>query len=215
MKKLLASTLVLTGILTTFAGCSSDGSSNTSVKEVSQTGVTATFDTVTIQYDDTKWECLDPETTGMLVLVELGSNEEEQASISYYAPEALESDSIEAYKELIDMEFEMYLGADTKVIESSIKQIGDRECLYIELKTEINDEVIDELIETEVITEESLEEMGGREELLSWPTTTQVLTGTIEDQNGYIFSGVTYDEKTKSNMVDALTLAVQTLEIAQ
>ncbi len=105
------------------------------------------------------------------------------------------------------------VGSEVNVNE--MKMLGETEIAYIENVTVMNDVMIDLLIEQGVLTEEQIELAGGREAIKAIPPTNQVMMTQVIDELAYTFVGTYYNEADKEVVIDALTLAMQTLKVTE
>ena len=90
----------------------------------------------------------------------------------------------------------------------------DEPVILTESTLQFTDTYIDEMIKLGGITEEQIEDMGGREVLLSIPPTTQVTLYAIVDGYMYIYVGTYYTEEQKQAVLDCMTVLVANTEKA-
>lgn len=82
----------------------------------------------------------------------------------------------------------------------------------IDLEMIYTEEMLDEAVADGYITEEFIELVGGREVYLSAPAVREFTMGFTKDGYFYIMVGIYYTSEQKAVILDAMTIALQTLE---
>lgn len=223
MKKIIATLLALTSIMTMVVGCSSNNNSTNSALPANYSKLNTidtgsfgetTFDGLKIVYNTHYWVQQDNEFGTFSLLKRDEINSENVTNISFAYPDSIPSGmTINQFLSELTSSIDELAVAGTTVYNDQIMKIGDIEVAYLENTMEITDEFIDSMIELGVFTEEMIELSGGREILTSIAPTKQVSIGRIIGEKAYTFTGTYYDNSSKQDVIDGIVAIMQNLEI--
>lgn len=93
---------------------------------------------------------------------------------------------------------------------SELRTLNGTVFIYTESVLQFTDDLIDTMLDTGILTEESLNALGGREVLLSIPSSPQVAFYIPIDGNLIIFTGTYFNAEEKQAVCDAITIMAQT-----
>ena len=94
-----------------------------------------------------------------------------------------------------------------------LRRIESDVIIYGEMTTKFTDKSIDKMLESGALTEEAMESVGGREYLLSIPTTYQTVIYAIRDGHICVYTGTCYSEEHKPLIQEQMLIMVESTEV--
>ena len=95
---------------------------------------------------------------------------------------------------------------------SELRALNGELVAYVENTLTYTNEAIDQGIESGVVTEEMINASGGRDVFLNLPPMSQLTIFPVVDGHLWVFSGAYFNEEQKEEMIDAIAIAIESLD---
>lgn len=95
---------------------------------------------------------------------------------------------------------------------SELRTLNGELVAYVENTLTYTNEAIDQGIESGVVTEEMINASGGRDVFLNLPPMSQLTIFPVVDGHLWVFSGAYFNEEQKEEMIDAIAIAIESLD---
>lgn len=220
--KVLSLMLVLLFMMTTIAGCGKDEEKEqskqdeptyTAIEAVDPESVTlgsAQNDTVKISFDSGKWQHWEQMQNLGIALTETW---EQQYTVSVvtsvigeYPEETITDDN---RKQLMEGMGEA--GDWMTFPVSELRTLDGEIVIYIESTMDYTEDYLNYLVEAGLYTQEWVDQ--NKDTLLNAPDTKQIQVYAIVDGNLVSYIGTYYEDTQKQDVIDAITVAIQTTEV--
>ena len=105
-------------------------------------------------------------------------------------------------------------GLSVELVTSELRAFDGETVLYFEIVSQMTDAVIDYMLESGTWTQDFLDSIGGREVLLNIPPNDQIIIYAVIDGGLYVYTGTYYGADQKDNVLDCMTVLMQTTKSA-
>lgn len=168
-------------------------------------------DSVTVSYDSSDWIVQDDSALLTILYIETKENEF-KTNINMQVSSAYEGPFKAKDRNALYQTFSSY--GYTAFDAFELRRLDDEVIIYAEITTEFTEKQIDKLMKEGLLTEENIAAMGGRDYLLSIPTTYQTMIYTICDGHICVFTGTCYDKEQKAEVLNQMLVMIETAEVA-
>ena len=199
-----------------FAGCSIievDPSSYTKMETVDPSAYTlaeAANEQVSVSYDSENW--VQEESAALLTLIlEETKDDANMVNISLQVSAEYEGPFTNNDRKALYRTFSSYGYISFDAFE--LRRIENDIIIYMEMTTKFTDKNIDSMLEKGLLTEEAMESVGGRDYLLSMPTTYQTMIYAIRDGRICVYTGTCYSKEHKQLLQDQMLLMIGSTEV--
>lgn len=213
--------LVLALMMTSFAGCGNsedkekkDEPTYTAIEAVDPESVTlgsAQNDAAKISFDSSKWHHWEQMQSLGIALTETWEDEYTVSVVTSVIGEYPEGRVIEEENREQLMEGFGEAGDWMTFPVSELRTFNDEIVVYIESTMDYTEEYLKYIVEAGIYTQEWVDQ--NEDTLLNAPDTKQIQLYAIVDGNLVSYIGTYYDDAQKQDVLDAITIAVQTTEV--
>jgi len=217
MKRKIAAVLALSLVCVLFlGGCSlfePDPSTFPSMDGVEIDNMTlaeAQNDQIKVSYDTDFWAV--QENSALITLLSIETMENEfKTNINVQVSSAYEGPFKAKDRNALYQTFSSYGYTSFDTFE--LRRLDDEVIIYADMTTKFTEKNIDQMIKKGLLTEEYLEVMGGRDYLLTIPTTYQTMIYTICDGHICVYTGTCYDEEQKAEVLEQILVMIDTTKV--
>lgn len=224
-KKAMGFFLASVLFVTSLAGCGSSEDKDkeqekekepayTAIDAVNPESVTlgsAQNDTVKISFDSTKWHHWEQMQNLGIALTETWEDEYTVSVVTTVNGKYPEGQEIEEENRKQLMEGMGEAGDWMTFPVSELRTFNDEIVIYIESTMDYTEEYLEYIVEAGLYTQEWVDQ--NRDTLLNAPNTNQIQVYAIVDGNLVSYIGTYYDDTQKQDVLDAITIAIQTTEV--
>ena len=199
-----------------FAGCSIievDPSSYPKMEPVDVSSYTlaeAANDQASVSYDSENW--VQEESAALLTLLLAETKDDaNMVNISLQVSSEYEGPFTNSDRKALYRTFSSYGYISFDAFE--LRRIDNDIIIYMDMTTKFTEKNIDNMLEKGLLTEEAMESVGGRDYLLSMPTTYQTMIYAIRDGRICVYTGTCYSKEHKQLVQDQMLLMIDSTKV--